>query len=229
MDWAGALPFFVEALVRRQPPDSERTVAELVLDHPSAARALEALGIDTCCDAGWPLEEACRQAGTTPRHALEAVARAESVVREHADESLLAQVEALVSAQRDVRAAMERVEALAEIVARSHSGTRPELGGVVRDLLECRERIEAHAIAEEAALFARVVGAPPRTELHDEQDRVQELRRDLRAIADDYAATPHACLTARALLAEVRALEAALGAHVERQRAFEALLTSRAP
>lgn len=209
--------------------NTQRTVAELVLEHPRAARTLEALGIDTCCEADRPLEAACRDAGTTPARALDEIARAEAAARESADDSLLAQVEALVGAHRDLRAAMERVEALAGIVARSHSDTRPALGGVVRDLLECRERIDAHVTTEEAALFARVVGAAPRTELHGEQDRVQELRGDLRAIADDYAATPHACLTARALLTQVRALDAALGAHVEQQRALEALLATRGP
>ena len=62
---------------------TEKTVREVVLENPAAARVFEKLGIDYCCGGGQTLERAC-QAAHVPMHqaaaSLAALAQAATVV-----------------------------------------------------------------------------------------------------------------------------------------------------
>src|SRR2546421_2419586 len=52
---------------------TEKTVRELALEIPAAARVFERLHIDYCCGGNRTLEDACRAAGASLPHVLSAL------------------------------------------------------------------------------------------------------------------------------------------------------------
>ncbi|MGO9402969.1 MAG: DUF542 domain-containing protein [Terriglobales bacterium] len=60
---------------------AEKTVREVALENPAAARIFEKLGIDYCCGGNRSLEEACRTANLPMDEVLDSLEMAEQSAR----------------------------------------------------------------------------------------------------------------------------------------------------
>ena len=207
--------------------DPSSTLAELVLERPSAARVLERLDLDYCCGGKRTLAEACAERGldaATVGVFLEH--EVEPVALEHADwtRAPLAELCAHIVEEHHGRLRWElpRVLELAESTAAAHGDARPELHQLREQLARLRLELEEHIADEEGSLFPALLdgAVPDRDELRQleaEHDQTGARLRRLRALAGGYAHERALCVTHRALLDGLHGLELDLHQHVHEE------------
>lgn len=217
---------------------AKKTVREYATETPNATRVFEKLKIDYCCGGGRSLRDACAVAGVTFDEVARLLEQAGDISGEMppgVQSGTLAQLidYILDTHHAFTRDEMERITALAEKVESKHGGNHPELQGVRALFLKLCDDLRPHMFKEETILFPYVmqleqaaaegrptpfapfgtVGNPVRRMMF-EHDTAGDILRELRAVADDYAAPADACISYRALYEALEGFEKDLHQHI---------------
>lgn len=231
------------------PIDPATTVADLVIERPSRARALERLGLDYCCGGRRTLAEACSAKGLEVASviaALEAEAGEEAPAEPDWSSAPLGDLCDHIVAEHHgfLRRELPRLADLLEKVERAHGGERPEMAEIGEVFAGLRAELEEHMAKEEQVLFpaCRAVdaGSPPPPFVASaiavmEADHAQAaaaLER-LRALTGGFDLAGALCNTHRATLDGLRELELDLHRHLHEEnnilfpRTLEVLSGSR--
>src|SRR5574340_1036333 len=145
--------------------DPSRTVAELVLERPARARALEALRLDYCCGGKRSLEEACQRRGVDLERALEALDAASADPTPEPDWTAVPLAELadhIVSVHHErLRQELPRLDGLLTRVVRAHGAKDPSLAELHGVFGELRRELEGHIVDEEEHLFPAMRAGGP--------------------------------------------------------------------
>ncbi len=207
--------------------DLDRSLAELALERPAAARVLERLGLDYCCGGRRSLREACAErgldAGTVSvflEHELDPVGLEGRDWRSAPLADLCVHI--VEEHHGRLRWELPRLCELAERAASTHGEAQPQLHELRDELERLRVELEAHIAEEERELFpilaADGVLDPAQLErlLHDHDETGERLRR-LRELSGDYATEQALCATHLTLLQGLHGLELDLHQHVHEE------------
>lgn len=212
----------------------DQTLAEVMAADPSAARVLEAFGLDYCCGGSRALVQACDEAGVDPDLVVAALS-------EHVPEptpawatlppGLLADhIEATHHAY--LHAELPRLHALAEKVADVHGVRHHELHDVLHSYAELRSELQPHLAKEERVVFptirqlaaAPAPGPIPHTSIREpisvllsDHDRAGELLERLRSLTGGFEVPDDGCASYRALYDGLAQLEADTHLHVHKE------------
>lgn len=215
--------------------DSDTTLAALVTERPDVTPVLEDLGLDYCCGGQRQLAEAAAEVGLDPEAMI---ARFDQTPR--SDEPVewaglgLTDLVAHIEATHHVylRAALVRLDGLAEKVLTVHGERHSELSDVRALVAGLRSDLEPHMLKEEQVLFPMIRELADATvtpdshcgTLHNpvgmmtiEHERVGELLAQLRVRTDGYAVPDDGCASYRAFYAGLEELEADTHLHVHKE------------
>jgi len=220
------------------PTETSKTVAQIALENPNAAREFEKLGIDYCCGGRQTLDEACVAAKLPVDEVLARLAKlsAEPTAgREDFNTMPLADLIAHITSTHHVFVRQEcpRIQELAAKVLSRHAQNHPELTRVQEIFGALASELSTHLMKEEQILFPYVIRleesalagepAPPAmfgTVLNPigmmmrEHDGAGEALRALRSVTNDYAFPDDACTTYRTLYQALQGFEADLHQHI---------------
>jgi regulator of cell morphogenesis and NO signaling len=207
--------------------DLDRSLAELVLEQPSAARVLERLGLDYCCGGRRSLREACADRGIDPNTVVVFLERELDPVGLEARDWLSAPLADLCAHIVEehhgrLRSELPRLSELAERAASAHGEVRPQLRELRDEFEQLRAELEEHISGEERDLFPGLLagGALDQAQLEQllcEHDGTGERLRRLRELGGDYATEEALCTTHRTLLQGLHGLELDLHQHVHEE------------
>ena len=207
--------------------DVEQSLSELVLQHRTAARVLERLGLDYCCGGRRSLAQACAERGLDPATVavfLEREALPVAVESTDWTSEPLADLCAHIVDEHHARLRWElpRLSELAERTVSAHGEAQPQLHDLRDELEQLRGELEEHVDEEERELFPRLAAGgvlePAQLEqLRQEHDATGERLRRLRELAGDYATEAALCSTHRTLLQGLHGLELDLHQHVHEE------------
>jgi regulator of cell morphogenesis and NO signaling len=218
----------------------DRTLAELVIAHPGAARALERHGLDYCCHGDRSLGDACRTAGLDPEMVASELSMGELSTGElAADPAPWAHlgVAALVDHVEAVHHQFlwEELPRVGELVAKVvgvHGERHPELEQVATRFEMLRADLEPHLVKEEQVLvpmIRQLANATTRPTFHcgrisnpisvmmREHDRAGELLAELRALTNGYRVPDDGCASYRACYEGLAGIEADTHLHVHKE------------
>jgi regulator of cell morphogenesis and NO signaling len=207
--------------------DLDRSLAELVLERPSAARVLARLGLDYCCGGRRGLAEACRERGLDPATvAVFLEHESEPVAVESTDwlSAPLAELCAHIVEEHHgrLRWDLPRLGELAERAAAVHGDKLPALHELRAEFEQLRAELEEHIAEEERELFPLLAagGTLDGTQLEQllqEHDTAGLRLRRLRELSGDYVTEAALCNTHRGLLQGLHGLELDLHQHVHEE------------
>jgi regulator of cell morphogenesis and NO signaling len=218
----------------------DRTLAELVIAHPGAARALERHGLDYCCHGDRSLGDACRTAGLDPEMVASELSMGELSTGElAADPAPWAHlgVAALVDHVEAVHHQFlwEELPRVGELVAKVvgvHGERHPELEQVATRFEMLRADLEPHLVKEEQVLFPMIrqlANATTRPTFHcgrisnpisvmmREHDTAGEILARLRRLTSDYQPPADGCASYTALYEGLAGLVADTHLHVHKE------------
>jgi regulator of cell morphogenesis and NO signaling len=207
--------------------DLDRSLAELVLERPSAARVLQRLGLDYCCGGRHSLREACAErkldADTVAvflEHEVDAVAVEPRDWRSAPLAELCAHI--VDEHHHRLRWELPRLSELAERAASVHGEVQPQLHDLRDEFEQLRGELEEHIAEEERELFPHLVaggsvGSAQLERLLHEHDGAGARLRRLRELGGDYATDDALCTTHRTLLQGLHSLELDLHQHVHEE------------
>lgn len=207
--------------------DLDRSVAELVLERPSAARVLERFGLDYCCGGRRSLRDACADRGLDADTVAVFLEREPDPVSLEARDWLSAPLPELCAHIVEdhhgrLRWELPRLSELADRAAAAHGEVQPQLHELRDEFEQLRAELEEHIGEEERELFPALVAGgslePAQLEqlVHEHDGAGTRLRR-LRELADDYATEAALCNTHRALLQGLHGLELDMHQHVHEE------------
>ena len=218
---------------------AEKTVRELALEHSSATRVFEKLGIDYCCGGDKSLEEACRSANLSPaqvQSALDAAQKeATNAITGNWQRGPLADLIAHINAthHKYVRQEIIRLGPLFEKVCGVHGKNHPELLHIQAVFRGLAQELTQHMMKEEMVLFPYIVrmeeavvqGEPvlpppfgtvanPVAMMEHEHDSAGEALKAMHSASNGYAAPEGACASYQALYRALAEFEADLHQHI---------------
>jgi regulator of cell morphogenesis and NO signaling len=206
---------------------ADRSLAELVLERPSAARVLTRLGLDYCCGGRQSLAQACRERQLDPATVVVFLEREDDPVALEATDWAVAPLDRLCAHiveehHARLRWELPRLGELAERAAEAHGGERPALHDLRDELAALRAGLEPHLDDEEESLFPAIaagdaVDAARLEPLLRGHDEVGERLRRLRELAGGYGTGGALCNTHRGLLQGLHGLELELHQHVHEE------------
>jgi regulator of cell morphogenesis and NO signaling len=141
-----------------------KTVREVALENPAAARVFERLGIDYCCGGGKSLEEACQVAQLNVDEVVDSLemaeqaSRASQVDRNWGQEplsELIAHIKG--SHHKFTREEIERLRPLLDKVCSVHGKNHPELLKVRSIFQGLAQELTHHLMKEEMVLFLHII------------------------------------------------------------------------
>ena len=219
---------------------TEKTIRELALEKPGAARVFEKLGIDYCCGGKQTLEQACRTASLPVDTVLDALE-----VAHHSGQSYPKDTDwqteplgDLISHIRNThhkytREEIVRLGPLFDKVCAVHGKRHPELLQLRETFQGLAQELTAHLMKEEMVLFPYVermeesviqkepiLPAPfgtvqnPVAMMEHEHDSAGNALRDLRASSNGYVAPADACVSYQTLYKTLAEFEADLHQHI---------------
>ncbi|HQR30289.1 MAG TPA: DUF542 domain-containing protein [Anaeromyxobacteraceae bacterium] len=208
--------------------DRSSTVAQIVLEHAETAPVFQRNRIDFCCRGNVSVADACAGIGKDPEALLaeleKAVAEGAGVpagddLRTFSTPALLARI--VDRHHGYLRRALPRIEPLLAKVAAVHGEHDPKLPGVRSAFAELAGMLVPHLDFEEEVLFPEL-STPVRGERaleHLESMNADHLAvgatlARIRSLADDFATPDWGCNSYRALMKELRDLEADILQHV---------------
>ncbi|TDJ70105.1 MAG: iron-sulfur cluster repair di-iron protein [Proteobacteria bacterium] len=218
--------------------NSDRTVGELVLEHPSNSRIFEEYGIDYCCGGKKSLWEACAKNGISVDEVLHKLneadtARPQEDATDYASMRLDDLVEHIVSTHHAyLIRELPRLRGISTKVAKVHGDKDDRLGeleGVIRSLAE---ELGAHMMKEERVLFPLIcllAQTDPPQEMHfgtlgnpigameADHEIAGNTLDNMRRLTDNYTPPDWACNTYRALLDGLHELEVDLHQHIHKE------------
>jgi regulator of cell morphogenesis and NO signaling len=215
---------------------AEKTVRELALEIPAAARVFEELGIDYCCGGGETLEQACERASVPLERVEESLSAAESVrpERDWPAEPLADLIAYIKNTHhRYTRDEIKRLGPLFAKVCSVHGGNHPELLEMGTTFQALAQELNMHMMKEEAVLFpyiermeeAVIADEPvlpppfgavrnPVSMMMREHDNAGAALRALREASRGYTAPPDACASYQTLYQALGAFERDLHQHI---------------
>lgn len=216
--------------------ETGKTVRELVLENPAAARVFERLGIDYCCGGNKPLVEACSAANLQVNEVVAALKKAEPANAERDwREAPLSELAEYIVARHHAftREETSRLEQLILKVAGVHGKNHPELLRVRSIFRELSQELTMHMMKEEQMLFpyiaemeaevSRKRPVPPAMfgtvqnpvrMMMMEHDSAGEALRGLREATNGYTVPADACVSYQTLYQALGAFEADLHQHI---------------
>jgi regulator of cell morphogenesis and NO signaling len=216
---------------------ANKTVKELAVQIPGAARVFENFGIDYCCGGDVPLRQACDNAALRLEDvvaSLEKAQRDPAPARDWAQAPIAALARHIVERHHSFTAAeTTRLEALFVKVCGVHGQRHPELYRMQAKFTEMANELRTHMMKEENILFPYLaameravsekkplpramfgkVENPVRTMMR-EHDSAGEALRALRAASHNYAVPEDACPSYRELYKSLEMFEADVHTHV---------------
>jgi regulator of cell morphogenesis and NO signaling len=207
--------------------DLDRSLADVVLEQPSAAQVLQRLGLDYCCGGRQSLREACTERGLDPgtvavflEHEVDPAAALEARDWRAAPVAELC-AHIVEEHHRRLRWELPRLGELAARAAAVHGEVEPQLRDLREELAQLRAELEEHIDEEERELFPALVAGgrldPAQLELlrREHDDAGARLRR-LRELGGDYDVEHALCATHRSLQG-LHGLELDLHQHVHEE------------
>lgn len=214
-----------------------RTVKELAVQIPGAARVFEQFGIDYCCGGNVPLGAACSKAGLRVEDVLSSLESAQQEPAQSGDWSrtpFAALAGHIVEKHHAfTKTESSRLEALFAKVSAKHAARHPELLPMQATFAEMANELRSHMMKEEHILFpylaamekavAEKRAVPPamfgsvenpiRT-MMKEHDNAGEALRALREASHGYVAPEDACVSYRELYRSLAEFETDMHTHV---------------
>src|ERR1019366_284322 len=212
---------------------AEKTVRELALEKPGAARVFEKLGIDYCCGGKQTLEEACRTASIPVDdvlHALEMAPPSGQAFPKDSDWQT-APLADLISHIKNThhkytREEIARLGPLFDKVHSVHGERHPELFGLRATFQSLAQELTTHMMKEDMVLFPYIVRmeeatiekepivpAPfgtvqnPVSMMEHEHDSAGNALRAMRETSNGYSAPADACVSYQTLYKALAAFE----------------------
>jgi len=143
------------------PTETSKTVAQIAIENPNAAREFEKLGIDYCCGGKQTLDEACAAAKVSIDEVLSRIEKASAsaaVTADFASMTLTDLIAHITSTHHVfVRTECPRIQKLASKVVAKHSDNHPELRQVQKIFGALAGELSVHLMKEEQVLFPYVV------------------------------------------------------------------------
>ena len=218
----------------------EKTVRDLALEKPGAARVFEKLGIDYCCGGKQTLEQACSAAGIPINEALNALEVAEHSAPASAKDIdwQAGPLSELISHIKNThhkytREEIARLGPLFDKVCSVHGERHPELLQLRETFRGLAQELTMHMMKEEMILFPYmermeesviqkepILPPPfgtvqnPVAMMEHEHDSAGKALRALRASSTGYTAPPDACVSYQTLYKTLAELEADLHQHI---------------
>jgi regulator of cell morphogenesis and NO signaling len=219
---------------------AEKTVRELALGKPGAARVFEKLGIDYCCGGKQTLEHACRTANIPVDEVLDALEVAPHSGQAFPKDSdwQTAPLADLISHIKNThhkytREEIARLGPLFDKVCSVHGEHHPELFELRATYQGLAQELTTHMMKEEMVLFPYmermeesviqkepILPAPfgtvrnPVSMMEHEHDSAGNALRALRASSNGYTAPPDACVSYQTLYKTLAEFEADLHQHI---------------
>src|SRR5579885_303156 len=215
---------------------ADRTVRELVIENPAAARIFEELGIDYCCGGYRTLEEACARADVPVERVAKSLQTVEPVPedRDWLAEPLFELIAHIKNPHhRYPRDEIRRLGPLFEKVCSVHGQRHPELLHMRATFAALADELNTHLMKEEAVLFPYIIRMEESVLAHEpvlpppfgavrnpvsmmmrEHDDAGAALRELREASRGYTVPADACLTYRTLYEALAQFEADLHRHI---------------
>jgi regulator of cell morphogenesis and NO signaling len=216
--------------------ESSKTVREVVLANPAAARTLEQFGIDYCCGGNKSLAEACATANVPVEQVVGAIEESPSVpdARDWRNVPLAQFTRYIVEKHHAfTREELKRLESLIAKVVSVHGVNHPELTRIQPIFRELDRELTMHMIKEEEFLFPYIenmeaavnakrslppcmfgtVQNPVRMMMM-EHDSAGDALREMRTITNSYAVPADGCVSYQELYRALAAFEADLHEHI---------------
>lgn len=214
---------------------ADASLAQIMIEQPSAASVLEARGLDYCCGGMTTLKDACTTAGIDPLAVLSEINSLDDYSRNDdfsslSPAALTDHIEA--THHHYLHQEFGRLEALVKKVLGVHGAKHPELLVVQDVYMELRSDLEAHLAKEERVLFPMIRELSTATVQPDfqcgsinnpvsmmmmEHDRAGMLIRHLRTATGDFSPPADACASYIALFDGLRQLEADTHLHIHKE------------
>ncbi|MCW5590428.1 MAG: iron-sulfur cluster repair di-iron protein [Legionellales bacterium] len=217
------------------PPVLDKTVGNLVKEHPALAKVFEALSIDYCCGGNVTLKEICTRHNLLPSTVIKQIF---SVLHEN-KESSEQRLDELSTSEliqhildkhhNYLHTALPRLKILMDKVVKAHSKNHPELLPM-NDLYTAFYReMEQHLLLEENTVFPQLlkIGSTNHSnefteveikkyinELKEEHQKAGDDLKSLRQLSHYYLLPKDACNTYRALLSGLAEMEKDIFQHV---------------
>ncbi len=218
----------------------EKTVRELALERPGAARVFEKLGIDYCCGGKQTLGQACQAAGVPVDRVLEAleVARYSGPDAAKGRDWQTGSLADLISHIKNThhkytREETARLGPLFDKVCSVHGNNHPELLDLRETFRGLARELTTHLMKEEMVLFPYIermeesvlqkepILPPPFGTVQNpvammehEHDSAGNALRALRAASNGYTAPADGCVSYQTLYKTLAELEADLHQHI---------------
>jgi regulator of cell morphogenesis and NO signaling len=216
----------------------ELTVGQIASRSPVALRVLERHHVDFCCGGARPLVDAAKAAGTSAQEILAEIEREEQSLQPAAENHADKPTPALIAHIIDVhhiftRKELTRLAPLVEKVVRVHGQRHEELPRVLELFDALAADLWPHLIKEENVLFPYVAALDRAAQNHGpmprapfgtvknpvrmmdlEHEAVGVILEELRGITDGYLVPADACMSYRAMLEGLAALDQDLRRHI---------------
>jgi regulator of cell morphogenesis and NO signaling len=218
----------------------EKTVRELALEVPGAARVFEGLGIDYCCGGKQTLEQACRAASVPVNKVIDTLEAAQSsgnATASHIDWRAVPLADVITHIKNThhqyTRQEIARLGPLFDKVCSVHGKNHPELLQLRETFQPLAQELTTHLMKEEMVLFPYIermeesvlqrepILPPPFGSVQNpvammehEHDSAGNALRALRATSNGYTAPPDGCVSYQTLYKALAELEADLHQHI---------------
>ncbi len=224
--------------------DRSTTLAQIVTDHPEAARVFLRHGMDYCCHGDVSVAEACREAPLDPEVVFAELEEAlggggerpapEEDPRALSGAALIARI--VERYHGPARRSLARIAPILEKVVAVHGPRDARLAKLQAIFREISEAFLPHLDEEEQVLFpALLAPRPDPAVVSRELERMggdhllvgRQLAR-MRSLTSCYATPEWGCLTYHSLMSELEAFEADTLRHVHLENHVLAPLAARA-
>jgi regulator of cell morphogenesis and NO signaling len=214
----------------------DRTLGDLVAEHPAVAPTLDRLGLDYCCHGDRTVAEAADVAGLDIAAVVDALDGVDGDALAAGDNAwtsldvaaLADHIESTHHAY--LHAELPEVVALADKVRTVHGSRHPELAEVAHLVDAVAADLEPHLVKEERILFPAIraiaggqrefpfgsVSNPIRV-MSQEHDAAGELLARLRAVTSGYAVPADGCASYQSLYQRLEALELDTHLHIHKE------------
>ncbi|HYJ45243.1 MAG TPA: DUF542 domain-containing protein, partial [Pyrinomonadaceae bacterium] len=203
--------------------ETTKTVRELAVEIPNAARVFEKLKIDYCCGGGKSLEEACTAAGLGVAEVARLLEESKGIEVTGPDNPAAGSLTELVQfilAKHHVytKDEMERLKPLLQKVCDAHGRNHPELFKVRGIFAQLCDDLTPHMFKEEQILFPYIMRVEEATKgnrsltpppfgtvrnpvrmMQAEHETAGDFLRLLRKLTNDYTAPADACISYQTL------------------------------
>lgn len=211
-------------------PITDRTVGELVAEHPGRSRVFQSFQIDFCCQGGRTLREACALKSIS-LDAVVAQLKVDEVGKFSPDfnpaklppDQLAAYI--VETHHEFLRCELPRLHSMAERVAQVHGKSNPSLVKLFETFIKLEVELSSHLLKEEQILFPAVTNLcqgltlsgtldGPIACMIQEHEEAGAAITHIRELTSNFEAPPEACNTYRALFAGLEDLESDLHRHI---------------